>query len=165
MRALSALAALPVLLALARCGSDDGGDGSKPNPDAGADATTDAPDDAGDADARDSGPSLPDAFSRYCTGKSWRDTFAPATVGMSSGEYLGVLNVDFGEGVQEGTKIVPEHPLRGQEHQGRVRQGHGQGALALDAHLRPELPGLVLYKPIGPTTPSRSIWCRPSRSK
>ncbi len=123
MRALSALAALPVLLVLARCGSDDGGGGSKPKADAGADATIDAADDAGDADAGDSGPTLPDAFSRYCTGKSWRDTFAPATVGMSSGEYLGVLNVDFGEGVQEATKIVPEHPFAARS----IKVGFGKG--------------------------------------
>ena len=122
MRALSALAAVPLLLVLTRCGSDDDGGGGKKT-DAGTDAG-DASDDADGADAADAGPTAPDGFARYCTGKVWRETFAPATIGASSGEYLGVLNTDFAAGTQEATKIVTQHPFAAKS----IKVGFGKGA-------------------------------------
>lgn len=132
MRVLSLLAALPLVLVLSRCGSDDGGD-AKPKPDAGTDAEADAGDAAGDGagDAGDAGQSLPDAFARYCTGKSWRETFSPATIGMSSGQYVGVLNTDFAEGIQEATKLVPEHPFAAKSIQVGFGKGSGKARLRL----------------------------------
>ncbi len=121
MRALSALPAIALLLLLSRCGSDDdGGGGGKHKVDAGVDASNDAADAADDQDA---GPSVPDAFARYCAGKSWRDTFAAATIAASSGEYLGVLNTDFAAGIQEATKLVPDHPFAAKA----IRVGFGKG--------------------------------------
>jgi len=128
------LTALPVLLLLTRCGSDDGG-GAPSKHDAGsdADATSDASDagsDASDAPA-DSGAPPPAEFDRYCAGKAWEQTLEPVTLGLSSGEYVGALNVDFGEGIQEATKLVPEHPFRARALRVGFAKGTGKVRLRL----------------------------------
>ncbi|MBK7582004.1 MAG: VCBS repeat-containing protein [Myxococcales bacterium] len=128
MRAWSVLSLVPILLLLSRCGSDDGGGGGKKKQDAGADAGADVSDAGNDgadaADASEAGQDLPNSFARYCVGKSWRDTFSAATLGASSGEYVGVLTADFGEGIQEATKIIPEHPFAAKN----IRVGFGKGS-------------------------------------